>query len=360
MDFKNLTGKAALFEGAEKPFRVQEFPVSAPQPGQALLRLIATGVCGTDVHIHHGRLSQPTPLIIGHEFIGEIVALGSDSDAFQAGDRVIFNMAKPCGKCKLCRTGDSANCLSFTVAYARNPMEAPHFFGGFAEYCYAQAEPASLIKIPAHVDAFAAALFPCAGPTIIHSLKLGGIFENKAAGVETAVVQGAGPLGLFAALWLAQCGVPEIYVTVRDKNSSRAKLITEMTNATVCTAEEMDQKVAEGFAADVCIECSGAPVAFLSGCNLLRNRGKYLVPGQYSNSGSVPLEPQMITFKALQIIGSSQYDSTDVQSYIDFLSEHAQVAAKMTAGMKAFPVAEINEAMECAAQHAASKVVLTP
>lgn len=359
MDYKNKKAKAALFTGAERAFTVQEFPLSPPEKGRALLKLIASGICGTDIHIYHGRLEQPAPLILGHEFIGEIVDINSDSSKFKIGDRVIYNMAKPCGKCKLCQTGDSANCLAFEVGYARNPMETPHFFGGFAEYCYAAADTSALIRLPDGVDGIAASLFPCAGPTIIHALKLGGLFAAKAAHIENAVVQGAGPLGLFSALWLSLCGVPNIYVVLREKDSTRAKLIMENTDAKICTDDEIKKLAADGFSTDLCIECSGSPSAFETGCQILRNRGIYLVPGQYSDSGNISFAPQIITFKALQIIGSSQYDANDVKDYIDFLSTNSETVKALSKSVKTYHVDEINQAIEAAGEHRYSKVVLT-
>ena len=200
MNYNGLTGKAALYCGVNTDFKIVEYPVTPPAPGKALLKLLASGVCGTDVHIHHGRLTAQAPLIIGHEFLGEIIAVNDPKDGLKVGDKVIYNMAAPCGKCKLCLEGNSANCLHFEVANAHNPEEAPHFFGGYAEYCYANADSSALIKIPDGVDYLAAAMFPCAGPTVTHALKLGRVFQNKAANIETAVVQGAGPLGTFACL----------------------------------------------------------------------------------------------------------------------------------------------------------------
>lgn len=358
MNYNNLTAKAAVFEGAGKPFSVREFPLTQPGVGEALLRLRVSGVCGTDVHIHRGRLGQPSPLIIGHEFIGEIADIDPANTEFKVGDRVIYNMARPCGECLLCRTGDSANCLSFDVAYARNPEKPPHFFGGYAEYVYSRADCAALIKLPDGVDDLAAALFPCAGPTVIHALKLGGVFADRAEGVETAVVQGAGPLGLFSCLWLTMAGVKNIIVTAKNIGSDRVKFICENTDAKACSATELDERVARGMTADLAIECSGAPEAFAAGCAMLRNRGIYLVPGQYSDSGTIPFGPQVITFKALQIIGSSQYDAGDVADYSAFLADNRERLNALAPSVKTYRIDDINEAMSVAAAHRYTKVAL--
>ena len=94
--------KCAVYQGAGKDFSIREYDVSAPAAGNAGLNLITSGICGTDVHIHEGRLGMPDlPLIIGHEFIGEIDALGSgeavdaQGNKLAVGDRAIACVACP-------------------------------------------------------------------------------------------------------------------------------------------------------------------------------------------------------------------------------------------------------------------------
>lgn len=358
MNYDNKKGTAAVFDGAGKPLRLKEYPLTPPREGLALLRLLASGICGTDIHIIKGRLAQPSPLIIGHEFIGEIIDINQKGTTFSPGDRVIFNMAAPCGKCRLCESGDSANCLNFEVAYANNPEIPPHFYGGYAEYVYAKANESALIRIPDGVDHMAAAVFPCAGPTIIHALKLGGVFQNNAADIKTAVIQGSGPLGLFAALWFSQKGVKNIYAVVRSKESARTGTINKLTRAEAVTEEELKDMAAAGLSVDIAVECSGNPEAFGFGCGILRNRGKYLIPGQYSDSGNISFGPQIITFKALQIFGSSQYDASDVADYIAFLDTNRDILPDIAACVKSFTLDKINEAAEAAEKHLYTKTVL--
>lgn len=352
------TAKAAIFKGVNQPFEVKEYPLSTPEKGQALLKLCISGVCGTDVHIMKGRLAMPTPLIIGHEFIGEIVEI--NGSGFDIGEKVIFNVATPCGECLLCKNGDSANCLNFQVAFAQNPENSPHFFGGFAEYTYASIN--NLVRIPKEVDYRAASVFPCAGPTITHALKLGGIFQSKAKNIKTAVVQGIGPVGMFAAIWLHKAEIENIVVICKDVSSARASMAQSIGITYLVEPEQADEyvsKLTNGLGADLVIECSGNPAAFLQGTRILRNRGIYLVPGQYSDSGNVSFGPQVITFKALQIIGSSQYDMTDVADYLEFLKQYPDLQSIISNSIKIFKIDDINEALAYAQSHAVCKVVLS-
>lgn len=352
------TAKAAIFIGANQPLEVREYPLSAPEKGQVLLKLCMSGVCGTDIHIMKGRLAIPAPLILGHELIGEIVEI--NGGGFNIGEKVIFNVATPCGECLLCQNGDSANCLNFKVAFAQNPDNAPHFFGGFAEYTYGNIN--NLVRIPKEVDYRAASVFPCAGPTITHALKLGGIFDNKAKNIKTAVVQGIGPVGMFAAIWLHKAGVENVVIICKNLLSPRRKMTQDIGITRAVdpeNAEEYIHKLTNGVGADLVVECSGNPDAFLQGLNILRNRGIYLVPGQYSDSGNVSFGPQLITFKALQIIGSSQYDMTDVIDYLEFLKEYPELQVIIADSIKTFRIDNINDAFTYAQSHLSCKVVLS-
>ena len=109
--------------------------------------------------------------------------------------------------------------------------------------------------------------------------------------------------------------------------------------------------------ADTVVETSGAPSAFPLGLSLLRTRGRYLVPGQYSNRGPVSIEPHLVTFRALQIIGSGQYTMADLKTYVDFLAAHPDLQALFAEVVQKYPLKKANEAMQDAAAGKAVKAV---
>ena len=104
------------------------------------------------------------------------------------------------------------------------------------------------------------------------------------------------------------------------------------------------QKENGGLGVDLCFEASGAPQAVVQGMDILRNRGVYLVPGQYSNAGGVEIQPQLITFKALHIIGSSQYSVSDVETYLDFLCANKDLHEVILQLGNKYKVEQVNEA----------------
>ena len=361
--------KCAVFHGAGQAFEVREFEVAAPGKNTAGLKLVSSGICGTDVHIYQGYLKMPDfPLIPGHEFIGTIDALGPGAAAdalgneLHCGDIAVACVAVPCGKCFNCLRGERASCLNFGVTYVRNVCEAPHFHGGFAEYLFSPTE--NLVRIPDGVDPFAAAAFPCGGPTVIRACAYGGGLEKG----ELVVIQGNGPLGLFALAWAKAHGC-RAAVIGSTANPQRMELTRKLEpelffdyrrdtpEAIRKAVAEHASELARGDGADVVIETSGSADAFPFGLTLLRTRGRYFVPGQYSDRGPVSIPPHMITFRALRIFGSGQYTMQDIGTYLDFLRAHPELQAVFRGLIRKYRVDEVNAAMADAADGNAVKAV---
>ncbi len=333
--------KAAVMIGVNEPFSIREYEVTSPPAGMAKLRLVASGVCGTDMHIHQGKLPSNLPAIIGHEFIGRVEEL-SDIDRKQygiaVGDNVIVNIACPCGECILCKNGDDANCINMKVTNGGNPEIAPHFYGGYGEYNYSPVK--NLIKIPAGLDPKMTCVFPCAGPTAIHAFMLADKAGVKLSDINTAVVQGLGPVGMFAVMYLHAAGVKNVIAITAGNNGKREQLAVKLGAGEAADLNHLPVGV------DLVFEASGNPAAFAQGLGMLRNRGVYLVPGQYSNSGMIEIAPQIITFKALHIIGSSQYSTCDVRAYLDFIAAHPELHKEIVSAAACYKVEDINKAFE--------------
>jgi len=361
------TAKAAIYINSNQPFEIREYNLTPPKAGYAMMSLIASGICGTDIHIHNGKLGGPGPKIIGHEFVGRIEEIApEDAEKYnlQVGDAVISDIACPCGECLLCKTGDDANCVRMGVTNGGHPDVEPHFHGGFAEYSYAPVE--NLIKIPKEVDPAMVAVFACPGPTGIHAFSLAKQAGCELKSVKTAVVQGLGPVGTFAVAYLAALGVENVVAVTGHADPVRSELAfklgaTHIFDLSKEGAEKIKDailKMSGGLGADLAFEASGNPASIPFGMDILRNRGVYLVPGQYSNSGGIEIQPQTITFKALHIIGSSQYAFADVTAYVEFLKENPQLHATIAALATCYPVSEVNQAFADAKARKNIKTVL--
>ncbi len=369
-DIMSKKGSAAVFKGAGRCFEIRKYPVVSPSENQVLLSLKFSGICGTDVHIHEGRLPTPeNDMIIGHEFIGTIEELGEgvESDGLgqplEVGDNCIACVAIPCSNCFNCLRGETASCLNFGVTYVGDVEVDPHFFGGFAEYLYSPA--VNLVKIPKVLKLESIAAFPCAGPTIIRTFEYGREPESG----ELVVIQGAGSMGLFATAWAVKKGC-HVVVIGSSSNLSRqaiaeqlgAKLVLDYRKTTeeerLEIITELAKSLGRGNGADVVVETSGSCKAFPEGINLLRTRGCYLVPGQYSASGSVEINPELITFKALQITGSGQYTLKDIKSYLEFMEDNQDLSDSFASCINKFTVENVNEAMDSSKSGSSIKTVL--
>jgi len=359
--------KAAVLTTINQPFTVKEYEVTKPSNGYALLKLVASGVCGTDLHFHKGKLGDIENKIIGHEFIGvvdDISAADSEKCGLKVGDIAMVYIACPCGECLLCKTGDEANCVNMAVTNGGNPDEAPHFHGGFAEYSYSPID--NLILLPKDLEPIMASVFACPGPTALHAFAILKRAGFKLENINTAVVQGTGPVGCFAIMYLAAKGVKNVISIskdITDRDLIKALGATEIIDLAEKSSEEIVSIIKDmtgSLGADLVYEASGNPAAVAFGMELLRNRGVYLIPGQYSNSGPVEIHPQMITFKALAMLGSSQYDKSDIAQYVSFLQENPHLHKVIRPLATCYKVDEVNKAFDDAKNRKNIKTVFVP
>ncbi len=350
-----MKAKAAVFMGANVPFEVREFEVTKAPSGYGRSSLIASGVCGTDVHFHNGKLPIGAPTIIGHEFVGKLDDCDADEAAkfgLKVGDNVIADIAVPCGECLLCKNGDDANCVNMKVTNGGSIDVAPYLYGGYVEVNFTPLT--NLVKIPEELDPAMTATFACPGPTAIHAFSLAEKAGVKVDSNTVAVVQGMGPVGCFAMLYLKAMGVKKLYNIVYEPAREKEEIAKRVgADVVLNLAYESEAEITAklqaengGLGVDLCFEASGAPAAVKQGMDILRNRGVYLVPGQYSNSGGIEIQPQMITFKALHIIGSSQYSMVDVRKYLEFLCEHKETHDVIRSLGTSYTISEVNKAFD--------------
>lgn len=326
------TSRAALLRAFGEPTPVQDVPVPADlEPGALLVRVTMASVCGTDVHIWEGGAFNASaanlPAVMGHEMVGEVVAFGdgpctdSVGNELRPGDRVVWAHA-PCGRCFYCTVERAPSLCSRRQSYGRLPAAAfPHLTGGFSEYCYVF--PGSgRVRVPDDVPDAWAAPASCALRTVVHVLEQVGTVEPH----ETVVIQGAGPLGLYATAMLRHLGVA--CVVVIGAPDGRLELATAYgATGTVSVehlpdAQERTRTVRrltpDGRGADVILELSGARSAFGEGLDLLRPGGRYGVAGQ-TNAVDLTIDPSLIVRKQLTVRGVLSAHPRHYWKALDFL-----------------------------------------
>ena len=271
---------------------LRQVPIPTPGPGEVLIKVHKTAICGTDVHIYNwdpwAQLHIKQPMTIGHEYVGEIAELGAGVTGLQVGQRVSGEGHITCGHCRNCHTGNIQWCKNTSsVGVDRD--------GAFAEYVCIPASNVIIIdeSLPEDVVAFFDAVGNAAHTALMWDL-VG----------EDVLITGAGPIGIIAAGICKYAGARRVIIT--DVNDYRLELARKMgVDAAVNTAKEdlptvmKEQKLAEGF--DVGLEMSGNGAAFRQMCSVMRNGGKISLLGL----GNKPIEVDMndIICKGLTLQG---------------------------------------------------------
>jgi threonine dehydrogenase-like Zn-dependent dehydrogenase len=363
--------RGAVLHAFNEALTIEEAPIPEPEPGAVVARVELAGICGTDVHLHHGNLPIPTPVILGHEAVGRVAKLGAgvsadfNGEPLAEGDAIAWASSIPCGRCYWCVVEKERTLCERRKIYGINQRfnEGPRLSGGWAEVIYLQ--PGSAIfKLPAGITTEQAIALGCAGPTAVH-----GVLELVGIGVgETVVVQGSGPVGLAAAMYAQLAGAAKTIIV--GGPASRLALAREIGVGDVHidifaepdAMERQRQVLAEtkgGRGADVVLECTGVPSAVPEGFDLARRNGRYLVLGQYTDRGEVPINPHVITRKQLKVYGSWAFAEPHYARYVDSLP---QLAARFDLSrlITRYPLTDVNRALADMASGSVMKAVLEP
>ncbi len=270
--------------------------VDAPVPefghNDLLIKIRKTAICGTDMHIYHwDQWSQdtiPVPMIVGHEYVGEVVDMGQEVKGFSKGDRVSGEGHITCGHCRNCRAGRVHLCRN-TIGVGVDRQ------GAFAEYLVIPAYNA--FKIPDNISDDLASIFDPFGNAVHTALSF-----NLTG--EDVLITGAGPIGIMAAAVAKHVGARHVVIT--DVNDYRLELAKRMNaTRTVNVAKENIKDVmselgmTEGF--DVGMEMSGVPVAFTSMLENMNHGGKIAMLGIPPKDMAV--DWNQVIFKGLEIKG---------------------------------------------------------
>lgn len=282
---------------------------------EVLISVKAIGVCGTDVHIYTGEFPTDTPIIIGHEFSGEIVEIGDCVKNFSKGDRIIAELSvNSCGTCKFCKKSMFHMCAS---------KKAPgiNINGCYAEYIVL---PESVLhKIPENVSYEEAAIVE---PAAIVTYAL--VERTKIEPEDFVVIMGPGPIGLIG-LQLAKCyGASKVMVVGRDEDEhTRLKMAEEfgadyIVNSSKENVKKSIDEITKGYGADLVVECSGAQGAINTGIDILRKQGRMCVIG-LPGPESIEVEWKKAGFKALNIMFSYSSSSNSWETVISLLNRKA-------------------------------------
>jgi D-arabinose 1-dehydrogenase-like Zn-dependent alcohol dehydrogenase len=326
------SSRAAVVREFGEPLSVEQVPIPQElEPNALLVEIEVSSICGTDVHLWQGSLSLKVdlPVILGHEMVGRIVAMGAGAERdsigqrLGIGDRVVWAHSD-CGKCYFCTISKQPTLCLNRRQYMYESMEKPpYLMGGFAQHGYVL--PGSgRVRVPDDVASTLASLSSCAFRSVINAVdQIGAI-----SATDTIVIQGTGPLGILATGVCKVAGAKRIIAI--GAPSSRLQLAKEFgADQTISIEEHSDpenrtQIVIEetaGLGADVVFEFSGHPAAFAEGLDIVRKGGRYMIVGQLG-TGSVKVQPSLITKKNLSVLGSFSGDASHYWKALLFIDEH--------------------------------------
>ncbi len=287
--------RAVVFEGIGA-VRVTDVPDPVvEEPGDAVVRVTRTAICGSDLHFFHGKTPIDVGGVLGHEAVGVVEAVGAGVAGFRAGDRVVvaFNIA--CGSCWFCARGETQLCEEF-----RN-LGAGAFGGGLAG---AQASSlrvpnadVNLLAIPDDIEDERALFVGDVLTTGLYAASIAGIGPD-----DTVAVLGCGPVGFFCIQAARALGATQVYGI--DREPTRLHLAA-IAGASPVDARERHPQTAlaeatEGRGADVVLEAVGTPEAFEDAVGAVRRGGRVVVVGVYAGE-SVEVQLGVYWARALTI-----------------------------------------------------------
>ncbi|MCI1188636.1 alcohol dehydrogenase AdhP [Hymenobacter sp. DH14] len=291
------TMKAAVCHAYGEPLQIEHVPVPEVPPGRILVQVAAGGVCHTDLHAINGDwpVKATLPLILGHEGVGTVVALGTGVTAVQLGDRVgVPWLFTACGHCEYCRTGWETLCEK----QQNTGYSVP---GSYAEYVLADPDYVGLL--PDNLSFQEAAPILCAGVTVYKGLK-----ETEVKPGQWVVISGVGGLGHLAVQYARAMGMRVAAVDIRADQLALARSVGA--ELVVNAAEEDAVAVIQeriGGAHGVLVTAPSQP-AFAQGVAMLRRRGTLALVGLPPGSFELSIFDMVLTRKTVRgsIVGTRQ------------------------------------------------------
>jgi 2-desacetyl-2-hydroxyethyl bacteriochlorophyllide A dehydrogenase len=332
--------------------RVEDKPEPGePGPGEAVVRVEATGVCGSDLHIYHGRVKIAPGFTIGHEFVGTVLAAGEGVERVSEGDRVLGCYCSACGECFFCKRGDFHKCdrgRVFGHGEALGDLQ-----GAQADQVLVPNADLTLRRTPEGMDDDTALFAGDVMGTGYHAVHTAGLEQGA-----TAAVLGLGPVGLCAVQAARAAGAE--HVVAVDSVEERLKMAESFGAVPVHLTEENPRakvkELTEGRGSDVTIDAVGHPQAFDMACRLTRKAGTVSAIGVYTERMEVHMG--VVWIKALTVRSGHANVIAHVDPVLELLvSGELDPTPLVTHHMK---LEDAVEAYEIYDAREALKIVMTP
>ncbi len=342
--------KAAYKANREKGIEIRDIPVPKISTNEVLIKVKKAAICGSDIHLYEWNdwcenVNAKNPMVIGHEFCGEVVEAGDNVSSIKVGDLVAGETHIPCGQCNMCKTGKQHICQNMKIL-------GVHTDGAFAEY----------VKIP---EVCAWKLTKDTPPEIgaiyePFAIAVHGVLKDKITGLSTVII-GAGPIGMFAVGVANFAGSSQIFVV--DINDYRLDLALKMgediipINSGKEDAVKIIKEKTEGIGAEVVIELSGSVSGTKTGFEVVGKSGRVCLIGLHSKE--VPLDlVNNVIYKETTIYGITGREMFDSWYLADKLIHSGKIDVKKVITHE-FPLDEVEKAILTAKEGNCGKVIIS-
>ncbi len=362
-----MKSRAMVLETFNEPLVMRELDVPSLAPGQVLVRIDAAGVCGSDVHMRQGRDERtPLPIVLGHEGVGTVADVKGIKEyvtggALKTGDRILWNRGVSCNSCYYCAVLNEPWLCTSRKVYGINRAlkDAPGLNGCYAEHIVLTAST-DIFRIDRAADPAVFVSASCSGATVAHAFD-----EYTFPCGSTVVIQGPGPLGVYAVAFAKHMGAGEIIVTGGSEHRLQVCLqfgATAVLDRRRTTVEERKQLVSDrtgNRGADVVIEATGDPSAVEEGLSLVRQGGAYLSIGFSQPPGECTVDFfKDVVRKNITIKGVWVSSTRHTFQALKLIEHQADLFAGMITHR--FTLEQANDALRAMETREALKAVLLP
>lgn len=362
---------AMVWQGEGKPHEALAVPGVSLAPGDLLVEIELSTVCGSDVHTVLAHRHTPTPVVLGHEQVGRVAAVGegavaTDGTPIMVGMRVVWSVTVSCGSCDRCSRGLTQKCRSL-VKYGHDRVHRGwELSGGFASHVQVRAGTA-VVLVEESLPAAVAAPASCATATVAAALEAAA--ERVPLSGATVVVLGAGMLGITATAMATDAGAR---VVVSDPDSVRRS--SALTFGAVAVADAragfrsatglggvLATLIASGVPEPlIVLEMSGATTAVAAAIDVVGVGGVVVLVGSVSPTDGIRLDPETLVRKLVTLRGVHNYAARHLVGAIDYL-EHAWYRYPFAELVgETFPLSRVDDAVALAATAKHPRIALDP
>jgi L-iditol 2-dehydrogenase len=358
---------AAVMTAPRQPIELREFPRPDLPAGAVLLRTSLSEVCGTDVHLWHGRLAGvPYPIIPGHVSAGVVESArgpvtGIDGSQIREGDRIVFfDVHRTCGRCRACTVHRTPTRCSSRRVYGITDSANEGLFGGWAQAIYLEPGVA-MARLP---DAVSLDDYIGGGCGLLTAVHVAERAEIRLG--DSVVVQGVGAVGLSAIALARMAGASRVIAIgapgsrlalARDMG---ADLMLDLIGTTNAERRQAVLELTHGEGADVVIEAAGAAAAIAEGLDLARAGGRYVIAGHYTDVGDSQVNAhQQINRKHLEIRGCWGSEARHFLRALAILERHPSIPFR-SIGARRYALHQLNDALADAEAMRIPKALVDP